>query len=191
MFHTPGGSMKNVAILLVAILTPLAAQEIKMPASLDKLTDKADETVDVTLDGPLLKLAGKFLSGKDGDSVAASKIVAGLESITVRSYEFSREGQYDPADLDAVRAQVKGPQWAHIVGVRSKKDGENVDVYFKDGGSGNLGGIVVLCAEPMELTIVSVVGTIDPSQLASLGGQFGIPRFDFELGATDWHKGEK
>lgn len=183
--------MKNAVILLVAILTPLAAQDIKMPASLDKLADKAEETVDVTLDGPMLKLAGKFLSSKDESTVAASKIVAGLESITVRSYEFSREGQYDPSDLDAVRAQVKGPQWAHIVGVRSKKDGENVDVYFKDGGNGNLAGIVVLCAEPMELTIVSVVGTIDPSQLASLSGQFGIPRFDFDLGAIGWHKGEK
>ena len=48
--------MKNVAILLAAVLMPLAAQEIKMPASLDKLAAKADETVDVTLDGTLLKL---------------------------------------------------------------------------------------------------------------------------------------
>jgi len=183
--------MKNVAILLLAVLTPLAAQEIKMPASLDKLADKAEETVDVTLDGTLLKMAGKFLSGKDGDSAATSKILANLQSITVRSYEFSREGEYDTADLDAIRAQVKGPQWSRIVGARSKKERENVDVYFKDGGNGNLGGIVVLCAEPTELTIVSVVGTIDPSQLAELGGQFGIPRFDFEIAAGGWHKEDK
>ena len=182
--------MKSVAILLFAILTPLAAQDIKMPASLDKLADKADETVDVTLDGTLLKMAGKFLSGKDDDKAATSKILANLQSVTVRSYEFSREGQYDPADLDAIRAQVKAPQWSRIVGVRSKRDRENVDVYFKDGGNGNLGGIVVLCAEPTELTIVSVVGTIDPSQLAELGGQFGIPRFDFEI-ASGWHKEDK
>ncbi|HUA61566.1 MAG TPA: DUF4252 domain-containing protein [Verrucomicrobiae bacterium] len=175
--------MRIVPILLIAVLTPLAAQEIKMPASLDKLAAKADETVDVTLDGPLLKLVGKFLSS-EGEDQPARKILSGLQSITVKSYEFSSEGQYDPADLEEIRAQVKAPAWSRIVGVRSKKDRENVDVYFKDGGNGNLGGIVVLCAEPRELTIVSVVGTIDPSQLASLGGQFGIPRFDFEIGAT-------
>jgi len=30
---------------------------------------------------------------------------------------------------------------------------------------------------------VSVVGTIDPSQLASLGGEFGIPKLDVEIGS--------
>jgi hypothetical protein len=183
MLHTSGGIMKNVAILLAAVLMPLAAQEIKMPASLDKLAAKADETVDVTLDGTLLKLAGRFLSGKGDDESATRKILAGLESITVRSYEFAHDGEYDRADLDAVRAQVKAPQWSRIVGVRSKKDGDNVDVYFKDGGNGNLGGIVVLCAEARSLTIVSVVGTIDPTQLASLGGEFGIPKLDVEIGS--------
>jgi hypothetical protein len=183
--------MKIAAILFAAVLMPLGAQEIKMPANLDKLAAKADETVDVTLDGSLLKLAGKFLSGKSDDEVTTRKILSGLESITVRSYEFSGEGQYDRADLDAVRAQVKVPQWSRIVGVKSKKDGETVDVYFKDGGNGNLGGILVLCASPTELTIVNVAGTIDPSQLASLGGQFGIPKLDIEVGSIGWRREAK
>lgn len=182
--------MRFVPVLLLAALIPLGAQEIKMPASLEKLAAKADETVDVTVDSSLLKLAGKFLSGK-GEDETARKILEGLQSITVRSYEFSEEGQYDPKDLDDIRAQVKAPQWSRIVGVRSKKDRENVDVYFKDGGNGNLGGIVVLCEEPTELTIVSIVGTIDPSQLASLGGQFGIPHFDFDIGSIGWRRDGK
>jgi hypothetical protein len=183
--------MKFAAVLLFAALLPLGAQDIKIPASLEKLAAKADETVDVTLDASLLKLAGRFLSEKSSDEAAAKKILAGLQSITVRSYEFSQEGQYDPADLEEIRAQVKAPQWSKIVGVRSKKDGDNVDVYFKDAGNGNLGGIVVLVAEPTELTIVSVVGTIDPSQLASLGGQFGIPKFDFEISSIGWRRDGK
>jgi len=55
---------------------------------------------------------------------------------------------------------------------------DNVDVFFKDAGNGNLGGILVIAAEPKELTIVSIVGVIDPAQLAELGGQFGIPKLD-------------
>jgi hypothetical protein len=183
--------MKFGAILLAAVLMPLAAQEIKMPASLDKLAAKADETVDITIDGTLLKLAGRFLSGKDEDQANVKKILSGLESITVRSYEFAHEGQYDPADVEAIRAQVKSAPWARIVGVRSRKDGENVDVYFKDGGNGNLGGIVVLCEEPKELTIVSIVGTIDPTQLASLGGNFGIPELDCPIGSIHGRKDAK
>jgi hypothetical protein len=174
--------MKIVAILLAAALMPLAAQEIKMPASMDKLAAKADESVNITLDGSLLKMAGRFLSGKSADDAATKSILAGLQSITVHSFEFSRDGQYDPADVEAIRAQVKAPQWSRIVGVTSKKDGQTVDIYLKDGGNGNLGGLVVLSAEPRELTVVSVVGTLDPSQLAGLGGQFGIPELDFSVG---------
>jgi hypothetical protein len=184
MSQKPGGIMKFVAILFAAVLMPLGAQEIKMPAGLEKLAAKADETVDVTLDGSLLKLAARFLSGKSEDEAGAKKILSGIERITVRSYEFSSEGQYDMADVETIRAQVKAPQWSRIVGVTSRRDGEKVDVYFKDGGNGNLGGILVLCVEPRELTIVSVIGTLDPTQLADLGGHFGIPQLDISIGSA-------
>jgi hypothetical protein len=176
--------MKFVAILFAAALMPLGAQEIRMPANLDKLAAKADETVDVTLDGSLLKLAARFLSGKSQDEAGAKKTLSGLESIVVRSYQFSSEGQYDMADVEAIRAQLKAPLWSRIVGVTSRRDGEKVDVYFKVGSDGNLGGIVVLCTEPMELTIVSLVGTLDPSELVGLGGHFGIPELDVSIGSA-------
>ena len=173
--------MKFAAILLASALMPLWAQEIKMPANLDKLAVKADETVDITMDGSMLRMAGRFLSDKSPDDAGVKKLLQGLQSITVKSFEFSKEGQYDKADVDAIRAQVKGPQWSRIVGVTSKRDGENADVYFKDGGNGNLGGILVLCANARDLTIVSVVGTLDPSQLADLGGHFGVPKLALNI----------
>ena len=117
-------------------------------------------------------------------------MLSSLQSITVKSFEFSKEGQYDKADVDAVRAQVQGPQWSRIIGVTSKSDGENADIYFKDAGNGNLGGIVVLCAAPKKLTIVSIIGTLDPSELADLGGQFGIPKLDVAVPAKG-KKGDK
>jgi len=173
--------MRIVTIALAAALMPLWAQEIKLPANLERLAAKADETVDVSLDGSMLRLAGRFLSDKDDDQAKTKKLLSGLQSISVRSFTFGREGQYDVADVNAVRAQVQGPQWSRIVGVTSKKDGEHADVYFKDGGNGTLGGIVVICAEPRELTIVSIVGLLDPTQLADLGGQFGVPKLDMGL----------
>ena len=181
--------MKIVPVLLAATLMPLFAQDIKMPANLDKLAAKAEETVDVSLDGAMLKIAGRFISNQGADAKAKS-IVSGLQSITVKSFEFARDGQYDMADVEAVRTQLKAPQWSRIVGVKSQKSGDNVDVYFKDGGNGNLGGIVVLSAEPRQLTIVSIVGTIDPSQLGELGGQFGMPKLDLGM-HINVRKGEK
>ncbi|HUD98401.1 MAG TPA: DUF4252 domain-containing protein [Bryobacteraceae bacterium] len=169
--------MRLATILLTAALLPICAQEIKMPVNLDALADKADEAVTVTMDKAMLQLASKFLNDRDGDEADVRKLVGGLESIYVRSFQFRSEGEYNTADVDAVRNQLHSPAWGRLVGVRSKH-GDNVDVYFKDGGNGTLGGIVVIAAEPRELTIVNIIGTLDPEKLADLGGEFGIPRLE-------------
>ena len=38
--------------------------------------------------------------------------------------------------------------------------------------------ILVIAAEPKELTIVNILGTLDPEKLADLSGEFGIPKFE-------------
>ena len=170
--------MRIAIIVLAAGWMPLAAQELKLPASLERLADKAEKSVDVTMNKNMLQMAARFMSDRDSDEAKTKKAIAGLESVIVRSYEFANEGEYTAADVDAVRAQIQPPAWSRIVGVRSKSNGENADVYFKIGANGQLGGIVVISAEPLRLTIVNVTGTIDPAQLGDLGGEFGIPRLD-------------
>jgi hypothetical protein len=169
--------MRIASILLAAGLAPLWAQDIKLPANLDKLSAKAEESVDITLDGSLLKMAARFLSDKDDPDVAKVKrLLAKLEGVYVRSYQFAEDGEYSRADVDSVRSQVQAPPWGRIVGVRSRRDGADVDVYLKLPNNGTLGGAVIIVAEPRQLTFVNVVGTIDPDEVADLGGQFHIPK---------------
>ena len=186
--------MKIVTILLAAGLIPAWGQEIKLPASLEKLAEKAEQSVNVTLEGTMLRLAGRFLSGKDPDTGKAREVFAGLESVHVRSFEFAREGEYNMADVDAVRAQLQSPAWSRMVGVRSKRsngDAGDADVYVKIAGNGLLGGVVVISAEPKELTIVTIVGTLDPQHLADLGGQFHIPELAFNFRVTNRRRGSR
>ncbi len=103
--------MKLFAIGFVVLL-PLAAQEIKLPPSFDRLAEKASEVVDVTLDSSMLQMASRFLSDKDADEVKAKKLVSGLKGIYVKSFEFDKAGEYDMADVEALRAQVRGPAWS-------------------------------------------------------------------------------
>jgi hypothetical protein len=172
----------KIAAVLLAALAPLCAQdvkpEIKLPASLDKLAAKAEESVDVTLDGNMLRLAARFLSDKDSDEARAKKAISGLQSVAVRSFQFAGAGEYDPADLNAVRSQFQPPAWSRIVGAKSKATGEDLDVYFKIDDRGQLGGVFIIDAEPRELTIVNITGVLDPEHLADLGGQFHIPAID-------------
>jgi hypothetical protein len=175
------------------------AQNVKIPANIESLSAKAKETVEVTMDGPMLRWASKFLSADDPDEEKAAKLVANLKGIYVRSYEFDSDGAYPMADVDALRAQFRSPMWSRVVGVRSERDGDNVDVFFKLEND-KMAGIVVIAAEARELTVVSIDGPLEVDQLADLGGEFGVPRFDrkslkhatkADAGKADTNKGDK
>jgi hypothetical protein len=167
--------MRYAIVVLAAALSTAWGQELKMPPGLDKLAAKATESVDVTLDSSLLQLAGNFLSAKDADQAKAKKIISGVKSIMVRSFEFAKAGEYSEADVEAVRAQLRPPAWSRIVSARSSKDGDNAEVYLRTGG-GQIGGMAVIAAEPKELTIVYIDGAIRPEDLVNLEGNFGIPK---------------
>ena len=141
--------------------------------SLDKLKAKASESVNITLDSSMLQMAGKFLSNDDPEDAQINKLVAGLKRIVVRSFEFERRGEYLESDLDGIRNQMRDPSWKRVVEVRSKTD-DNADVYVKSGAD-RFDGIVVIAAEPKELTVVQIEGPLDVDGLAKLAGNFGIP----------------
>jgi hypothetical protein len=165
----------KIALIVGITLAPLGAQELKLPASLDRLAAKATDVVDVTLDANLLQLASRFLSDKDADDAKVKKVIGGLKGIYVKSFQFEKAGEYQDSDVEPLRAQLRTPAWSRIVGVRSQKSGENSEVYIKT-ENGKIGGLAIVSTEPKELTIVSIEGTIDPDQLSELGGHFGIPK---------------
>jgi hypothetical protein len=149
-----------------------AGEEFKIPG-LDKMAARAKETVEVTLDQSMLQLASGFLSKDDPDEAKVKKLVAKLKGIYVRSFEFSKEGEYSASDVEIFRTQLKQPGWSRIVGVKSV-DGENTEIYVLKSGD-QLGGLVVLAAEPKEFTFVHIDGPINPEDLSELSGHMGIP----------------
>ncbi|HET8668786.1 MAG TPA: DUF4252 domain-containing protein [Terriglobales bacterium] len=166
-----------IGLLTLALAGVAAAQQLKFPADLDRLAAKAAEVVDVTMDRQMLAFAAKFLSDKDPEDVEAKRLIRNLNGIYVKSFEFEKPGAYSPADIEAFRSQLKAQQWSRMVEARSKVDGENVEVYFKT-ENGTATGMAIIAAEPKELTLVHIDGPLDPEQLSSLGGQFGIPKVE-------------
>jgi hypothetical protein len=172
------------AIPALLVVLPLAAQDVKMPANLDRLEAKASEVVNVQLDGALIQLASRFLSDKDPDEANVKRLVGGLKGIYVKSFEFEEKGQYNPSDVEELRAQLRAPAWARIVGASSKKKGENSEVYLKTEG-GQITGLAIIVTDPKELTIVNIVGSIRPEDIRDLGGHMGIPKIDIGTGKPD------
>jgi hypothetical protein len=160
------------AVFCVGMQAPLGAQEIKFPASFEKLAARASEAVDVTLDSSMLQLASKFMDKSDGEK--ARSLVSGLKGVWVRAFEFDKEGEYSPSDLADLRNQITNtPGWVRIVGVTGKR--ETAEVFLKQEGE-RVGGLTVIATEPKELVVVHILGNIRLEDLEDLGGNFGIPR---------------
>lgn len=171
---------KMIQVIAIAVMAvaagPLAAQP-NWKVDFRELTKRAAETVEVNLDGKMLRLATAFLSTSDAEEREIREIVAGLSGIYIRSFTFSRDWDYDKAIAEAVRKQI-GSGWEKIITVRSRTS-EDLDVYVRPGATA-LEGIFIIAAEPREFTIVNIVGSIDIDKLGRLEGQFGIPKLEIE-----------
>jgi Domain of unknown function (DUF4252) len=176
--------LRLISIALVAavcVATPVYAQNAHLQIDhIDRLFPKAVETIDVRIDGSLLLMASKFLRSDKADEAAVKEIVQALKGVYVKGVEFDKEGEYTEADVEAVRQQLSAPGWERIVGVRSKRDGENVEVFLMINNDAVIEGIGVLISDPKQIMVVNVVGPLDPEKINNLRGQFGIPK-DFAL----------
>lgn len=167
-------------LFLLCLGASACAQSAKLDLSrLDKLASKATKTADVTVEGPMLKLAAQSMASKKHprpDDEAAQQMLEHLKGIYVRNYEFSKPGEYSRADLESVLKQLRSDGWTSMVKVEKKdQDGRadtvNISV-MKEGGE--VVGMAIVAAKPQKLTVVNIVGPIDFSQLSNLGQLGGM-----------------
>jgi hypothetical protein len=139
--------------------------------NLDKLSSKAANVTEVTLDGPMLEMAAKFIAmDEDKEDAELIAIMKNLKGIYIKSFEFDAANQYSAADVEAVRKQLAAPGWSCIVNVR-KRTGERNEVYLlKDGEK--VAGVAILVAEDRELTIVNIVGAIPVDKIVQFEDHF-------------------
>jgi hypothetical protein len=154
----------------------LADPELQIP-NFSHLRDKAVDSVDMTLDGFLLRIARKFARSESGDpdAAAAADFLENIKSVRVRNFTFDEDGAYSRADVDSVRKQLGSPGWSPLVQVHRNAPQEDVDVFVNMEGD-QVKGLAVIASEPREFTIVNIVGSIDVDKIGRLEGQFGIPQ---------------
>jgi Domain of unknown function (DUF4252) len=160
-------------VVTAHVVTTAQTAKIQLD-QLDVLANRATETVDVKLDEHLMQTTAKFFSGKDSDDAEIRDLIKNVKGIYVKSFTFEKENEYSPAQIDSVTSQLRGSGWSKIIGVTSKKDGDNVDVYVLTIGD-QISGLAVISAEPKELTVVNIVGPINLEKLTQLEGSFGVP----------------
>ena len=107
------------------------------------------------------------MEADDPESVEMKKVISGIKSIAVRSYEFDSDFVYSKEDVDTVRAQLAAPGWTQLAQVRKQKQAQEVDVYAMLDDE-RITGFAIIASEPRKFTILNVVGAIDLDQIAKL-----------------------
>ncbi len=165
------------AVLTVLLLVTSGARALGDPqvkddlfAGADKFSRGAKSSTEVNLDSRMLGMASKF-GGDDKDS---SDLVKKLQFVIVRSYEYEKPGAYNIADIEEFQKRLETGGWAHIVKVREEK--ESTDVCVKLDESGQFSELVVIAAEPTELTFVHLKGHMSLEELTRAGAKFGVPQ---------------
>ena len=159
-------------LLLATLALPLLAAAAEPPGQLHLpsftgLQSKASEVVDITLGTLPLALASKFMNADDPEDAEVKKLLAGIKSIAVRSYQFDSDFVYSKDDVDAVRQQLSAPGWSQLAQVRKRNKAQEVDIYValtEDQAK----GFAIVASEPRKFTIVNIVGSIDLEQIAKL-----------------------
>ena len=177
-------SLKFILLLFFALAAASVANA-QDPArlrfeKLSQLENRAQDVVEVNIDGKLLDLAKRVLvKVNDKDAKKVGQAISGLKGIYVRVFNFANENEYNPADVEEIRAQLRAPGWEKLANVRSKKNNQKVDVYTMFTGD-TMSGVAVVISESKSVALVNVIGPIDIDLLAEMSGRLNIPKIDIE-----------
>ena len=150
--------------LLASAAEPIG--QLKIPA-FSGLQSKASEVVDITLGAWPLALASKFMNSDNLEDAEVKKVLSGIKSIAVRSYEFDSDFVYSKDDVEAVRKQLSAPGWTQLAQVHKRNKAQDVEVYIALTDD-QAKGFAIVASEPRKFTILNIVGSIDLAQIAKL-----------------------
>jgi hypothetical protein len=132
-------------------------------AGTEKFEQGATDVTNVNLDGKMLGMVGK---GKDS---LANK----LNFIVVHSFTYDKPGMYRMEDVDAYRKKLTDGSWNCFIHTRDK-DG-TTDICTKTASDNETHEMVIMTAEPTELTFVHLSGKMSLEDLGKMSQHVGGP----------------
>jgi Domain of unknown function (DUF4252) len=155
-------TLAAAAVLAALISAPAMAQ--KLDLNFASVAAKATEKTEIDLEGPALALAKAAISSSAGAD--HQSLYADIDGIAVRSYEFASTGQYSERDLDGLRKQVTDAAgWTRMLKTQDTDD--DTEIYIRKQGD-KTNGFLLITAEPKELTVVHISGTVDLAKMQEL-----------------------
>jgi hypothetical protein len=145
------------------------------------LSQSATDTVTISFGPWLLHTAAFLIDENDPDSAATKRVLAAIQGVQIRSYEFASDYEYPREEVEAVKRQLAAPGWTPLVQTHNRQ-GEDVDIYLMVEND-QTKGLALIAREPKQFTIINIVGSIRLEDLQKLQHQLHVPAA--ALGAKD------
>lgn len=142
----------------------------------DRFAQGATDVTEVNLDKGMMAMAAKFMEKSD---VEAQQLMKKMDFVNVKAYQYAKAGGYRMGDLDQFRSRLDEAQWSHVVKERSAT--EATDVWIKADSEGQMSELLVIAAEPTELTFVHLKGRMSMEELTKAGANYGVPQSSGKL----------
>jgi multidrug efflux pump subunit AcrA (membrane-fusion protein) len=127
-------------------------------AGTEKFETGASNVTEVNLDPSTMGLVG----GRARDGDLAKK----MRSMVIHTYEYPKEGMYNPADVDVYRKKLEDGSWSCSVHVKDK-DG-TTDICSRTSADHESSEMVIIAAERRELTFIHMSGNMSLEDLEKM-----------------------
>jgi Domain of unknown function (DUF4252) len=180
---------KSFAFMLLAATLITGSPAAKAQNARIELPDfasleaKAKDSVNLTLGPRMLHSMSMFLDGADPEDAATKRLLNGIQSVQIRSFEFDADNAYSGADLDAIRKQLGAPGWTALLNVHDRGSKQDVDVYTLIQNE-QTRGFALIASEPRQFTIINIVGSIKMSDLPELEKRLHVDRLHWPAAAA-------
>ena len=128
----------------------------------EKFAQGAKEVTEVNMDKNMLGMVPK------GDSAVAGR----MDFIVVHSYTYDKPGMYRIEDVDVFRKRLADGSWNCFIHTRDK-DG-STDICTRSGDHNDSNEMVIMTAEPLELTFIHLRGRVSMSDLGKMGSSMSM-----------------
>jgi len=158
--------MQQVQLMLAAAEAPAqdlqpmmfaGAPQVKdeLFAGTEKFSKDAKDVTELNLDPSMLAMVG-------GTSAEAAKK---MDFIVIHSYGYANAGSYNMDDVDAYRKKLADGSWNCFLHVADSKSGEKTDICVKQGADNQTNELVIVSAEPKELTFIHMKGRMSLNEM--------------------------
>lgn len=129
-------------------------------AGTEKFAKGASDVTEVNLDPSML---GMIPAGS-----GASGLAKKMKFMVIHTYEYPKEGMYNPEDVEVYRKKLEDGTWN--CGIHVKDKSGTTDICTRTAPDHESSEMVILTAEPKELTFIHMSGNMSLSDLQKMGG---------------------